>query len=361
MYDLIAKPLEFFYQVWPSYAGAISLLTLSIMLILLPLTLKGTRSMLAMQKLQPELKKLQNKHRDDRQKLNEETMKFYKENNINPLSGCMPLLLQMPVFFLLYRLLYELLDRAPYGQDMGAGVARALSGAGNGVFEQFGVFYPRHIDPGSQLYQDLHQTSEMRSAGMNLAESAQQAIGDGLATALPYIILVFAVTATSFIQQRQISRRGSGISNPQQEMLMKIMPLFFAFISLTLPAGIVVYFLVSNLFRIAQQAFITRTMYRDESGAVETKGREIDESSTPSKGFFAQIREAAGVDNPPAKAGGSAKSKGTASTSKSKGGGGKATATKNRPASSSKAPARNAPSRTQPKNVNRSKRKKKRK
>ena len=361
MYDLIAKPLEFFYQVWPSYAGAISLLTLSIMLILLPLTLKGTRSMLAMQKLQPELKKLQNKHRDDRQKLNEETMKFYKENNINPLSGCMPLLLQMPVFFLLYRILYELLERAPYGQDMGAGVARSLSGAGNGVFEQFGVFYPRHIDSGSQLYQDLHQTNEMRSAGMNLAESAQQAIGDGLTNALPYIILVFAVTATSFIQQRQISHRGSGISNPQQEMLMKIMPLFFAFISLTLPAGIVVYFLVSNLFRIAQQAFITRTMYRDESGAVETKGREIDESSTPPKGFLAQIREAAGVDNPPAKAGGSAKSKGSASTSKSKGGGGKATATKNRPASSSKAPARNAPSRTQPKNVNRSKRKKKRK
>ena len=366
MYDLIAKPLEFFYQVWPSYAGAISLLTLSIMLILLPLTLKGTRSMLAMQKLQPELKKLQNKHRDDRQKLNEETMKFYKENNINPLSGCMPLLLQMPVFFLLYRTIWELIDRAPYGQDMGAGVARSLSGVDGGVFEQFGVFYPRHIDPGSQLYQDLHQTNEMRSAGMNLAESAQQAIGDGFMTALPFFILVFGVTATSFIQQRQISRRGSGISNPQQEMLMKIMPLFFAFISLTLPAGLVVYFLVSNLFRIAQQAFITRTMYREEEGALEAKGREIDESSTPPKGFMAQIREAAGVDKkPPAGSGGSAKSKSGASTSKqkpkSKGGGGKATATKDRPASSSKAPARSAPSRAQPKSVNRSKNKKKRK
>ena len=61
MYQLIAKPLEFFYELWPNYAGAISLLTLSIMIILLPLTLKGTRSMLAMQKLQPEMKKLQDR------------------------------------------------------------------------------------------------------------------------------------------------------------------------------------------------------------------------------------------------------------------------------------------------------------
>ena len=101
MYDVIARPLQFYYELWPSYAGAITLLTLTVMLVLLPLTLKGTRSMLAMQRLQPELKKLQNQHRDDRQKLNEEVMKFYKENNINPLSGCMPLLLQMPIFILL--------------------------------------------------------------------------------------------------------------------------------------------------------------------------------------------------------------------------------------------------------------------
>src|SRR5690606_32020147 len=130
MYNVIVKPLEFFYELWPNYAGAIALLTLSIMLVLLPLTLKGTRSMLAMQKLQPELKKLQNKHRDDRQKLNEEVMKFYKENNINPMSGCLPLLLQMPVFFILYRVLYDLLHRGPYGQDMGAAAARAVTDGG---------------------------------------------------------------------------------------------------------------------------------------------------------------------------------------------------------------------------------------
>ena len=79
---------------------------LTVMLIILtPLTLKGTRSMMMMQIVQPELKKLQAQYKDDRQKLNEEMMKFYKENNINPLSGCLPLLVQMPVFLVLYRVL----------------------------------------------------------------------------------------------------------------------------------------------------------------------------------------------------------------------------------------------------------------
>ncbi|MBX3284904.1 MAG: membrane protein insertase YidC, partial [Actinobacteria bacterium] len=210
MYTLIAKPLEFFYEIWPNYAGAISLLTLSIMILLLPLTLKGTRSMLAMQRLQPELKKIQNKHRDDRQKLNEEVMKFYKENNINPMSGCLPLLLQMPVFFVLYRTLYELLNRAPYGEDMGRAVARSVNGVQGGVYHEFGFFQPKHLDTGSSLYRDLSNTSQMKSFGINLAESAQQAFGNGFVKAIPFIVLVLGVTASSYYQQRQIAGR-----NPQ--------------------------------------------------------------------------------------------------------------------------------------------------
>ena len=151
MYNLIAKPLEFFYGLYPNYAVAIALLTLSIMILLLPLTLKGTRSMLAMQKLQPELKKIQNKYKDDRQKLNEEMMAFYKENNINPVSGCLPLLLQMPVFIILYRTLFQLLNRAPYGSDMGSAAVRATTningGDGAGIWERFGFFQPNHISP----------------------------------------------------------------------------------------------------------------------------------------------------------------------------------------------------------------------
>ncbi len=361
MYEVIARPLQFYYELWPSYAGAIALLTLTVMLVLLPLTLKGTRSMLAMQKLQPELKKLQNQHRDDRQKLNEEVMKFYKENNINPLSGCMPLLLQMPIFLILYRVLNELLWRAPSGYDLGAAVARAANGVNGGVFGEFGNFQPKHLDPTSALYIDLSSTNEMSSLGMNLAISAQKALSHGAGTAAPYLVLVMAVAATSYYQQRQIAGRpGAQSINPQQQMLLKIMPVFFAFISLTLPAGLVVYFLVSNLFRIGQQAFITRTMYKDEtSGAIETSAREVDGSSTkqgarerlkeslpsPKKareGFAKVDDQNSGAANEKAAASASGTSKGGAASGGSKSGA-------------------SGPSRAAPSGANRSRKKKKRK
>ena len=81
------------------------LLTVLVRLILFPLTAKQAKSMIAMQRAQPEIKKLQAKYKNDRQKLNEEMMKFYKENNINPLAGCLPLLLQLPLFIVLYRVI----------------------------------------------------------------------------------------------------------------------------------------------------------------------------------------------------------------------------------------------------------------
>ncbi|NLD75347.1 MAG: YidC/Oxa1 family membrane protein insertase [Acidimicrobiales bacterium] len=365
MYDVIARPLQFYYELWPSYAGAIALLTLTVMLVLLPLTLKGTRSMLAMQKLQPELKKLQNQHRDDRQKLNEEVMKFYKENNINPLSGCMPLLLQMPIFLILYRTLYELLYRAPSGSDLGAAVARAANGVNNGVFESFGNFAPKHLDHDSALYADLTSTNEMSSLGMNLADSAQKALSHGAGTAAPYIVLVMAVAATSYYQQRQIAGRpGAQTGNPQQQMLLKIMPVFFAFISLTLPAGVVVYFLVSNLFRIGQQAFITRTMYKDHDSTIATSAREVDDSSTASGGLFASLKESLPNPNKAREEVRAAKEKDSVAAGGSKqkqrsGGDGSGTKAKSGTTSSNK--RAEAPSRAAPNAANRSRKKKRRK
>ena len=108
MFDAIATVLAWFYSLIPNYAVAIALLTLTVMVLLTPLTLKGTKSMLQMQRLQPEMKKIQQQYKGDRQKLNEELMKFYQENKINPLGGCLPLLIQMPVFIVLYRVLRRL-------------------------------------------------------------------------------------------------------------------------------------------------------------------------------------------------------------------------------------------------------------
>jgi YidC/Oxa1 family membrane protein insertase len=284
MFDLfkwIAGALSWFYELWPSYGGAIVLLTLAIMIVLTPLTLKGTRSMLAMQRLQPELKQLQQKYKDDRQKLNEEMLKFYKENNINPVSGCLPLLVQMPIFLVLYRVLSGLTHRADFGTDFGSASGLAIADP-SAVFTQFGHFDPDYLNESSDLYQSLSQTNEMTSFGLNLADSAQQALADGIGHAVPYLVLVLMVVATSYIQQKQVSGRSQAQVNPQQQMLLKIFPLFFAFISFTLPAGIVLYFLASNAYRIGQQAWITRTMYGDRASAAKPP--------VPRKGLLATAR-----------------------------------------------------------------------
>ena len=102
MFNFIADVLAFFYDVWPSYGVSIIFLTLAVMVVSTPLTLKSTRSMLQMQRLQPELKAIQNRYKDDRQKMNEELMAFYQENGINPLGGCLPMLIQLPIFLVLF-------------------------------------------------------------------------------------------------------------------------------------------------------------------------------------------------------------------------------------------------------------------
>src|SRR5215217_5671107 len=97
-----------FYDLTNNYALAIGLVALAVMILVTPLTLKSTKGMLEMQRLQPEMKRLQNQYRGDRQKLNEEMMKLYQEHKVNPLASCLPLLLQFPVFIIMFRVLHGL-------------------------------------------------------------------------------------------------------------------------------------------------------------------------------------------------------------------------------------------------------------
>ncbi|MBI5087409.1 MAG: YidC/Oxa1 family membrane protein insertase, partial [Actinobacteria bacterium] len=107
-FEPAAALLAWFYDLTHDYILAISLIALIVMLITAPLQLKATKGMLEMQKLQPELRKLQQEHRGDRQKLNEEMMKLYQEHKVNPLASCFPLLLQFPVFIIMFRVLHGL-------------------------------------------------------------------------------------------------------------------------------------------------------------------------------------------------------------------------------------------------------------
>jgi YidC/Oxa1 family membrane protein insertase len=265
MFQLIANVLAWFYDLVPNYAAAIALLTLAIMVLLTPLTLKSTKSMLEMQRLQPEVRRLQQQHKGDRQRLNEEMMALYKEHKINPLGGCLPLLLQAPVFFILFRVLHAL-TQVCHQPTTASRCLNPTVPNGN-----FGASY---LDHASKLWNDLASGNTMHALGIDLADSAVQVIGDSFVRGLPYLALVLIVAGSSYYQQRQISARQTNqVANPQQQMLLKVMPGLFAVISLTFPAGLIVYFLTSNLYRIAQNAYITRRFYgAKKSGPEDDSG-----------------------------------------------------------------------------------------
>jgi YidC/Oxa1 family membrane protein insertase len=222
--------LAFFYGIVPNAGFAIIMLTVVVRLILFPLTAKQAKSMIAMQRAQPEMKKLQAKYKNDKQKLNEEMMKFYKENHINPLGGCLPLLAQTPVFIALYQTLRNI----------------------------------QHFIPqSSQMYADICGGAHCKVVnldffGMNLQTAAGQA-PKGLGNALPYYVLVALVVISAFIQQRQ-TMRNQTTPNPQMQVIGKVMPVIFGFISINIPAGVVLYFLTSNIWQIGQQEVVIRTI-----------------------------------------------------------------------------------------------------
>src|SRR5580692_2706827 len=138
IYDLLGRIMAFFYGIIPNYAVAIALLTVVIMAVLTPLTIKSTKSMIAMQKMQPEIKKLQQKYKgpENRQLLNEEMMKLYREEGVNPVGGCLPLMLQMPFLFILYSTI--------------KGLAFTVTSKSGKITPE-----PRYIPKGSKIYENL--------------------------------------------------------------------------------------------------------------------------------------------------------------------------------------------------------------
>jgi YidC/Oxa1 family membrane protein insertase len=294
MFDLIANLLSFFYDLNNSYVVAIVLLTLVVLVISTPLTLTGTKSMLKMQLLQPELKAIQNKYdKDEREAMNAEMMEFYKANNINPVGGCIPMLFQIPVFLVLYRVIIGITRRATdVGTEFGEVTGSLAGGTAPEVIDlgENRLFNPAYVSEDTQLFEDLSNTSEMNSMGFDLARSASQVLGDGIIDALPYLLLVLVVGISGWVQHQMIRKRQTGAAvNPTQEMIMKFMPFFLPVFAFTLPAAIVFYFLVSNLYRIAQQYYITRSMYHGEDslGGQLRKNREDsprDSKSSSGKG-----------------------------------------------------------------------------
>ena len=223
--DFLGATLSFFFELIPNLGVAIILLTIAIGVVLFPLTLKQTRSMRAMQEIQPEIKRIQRDFKTDKAAQQQAMMTLYRERGVNPAAGCLPLLLQMPVWIALFSVL-----RVPINfVTTGSALEKALTTTG---------FEPTFL-------------------WMNLSISPNEALGISVLKAIPYLIAIALVVLTAFWQQRQTMARQAPGAPPQPgQAVMKIFPFFFGFISYRLPAGLVVYFAASQLFRIGQQSLI---------------------------------------------------------------------------------------------------------
>lgn len=218
MFDILAKPclwlMNFIYHnLIPNYGVAIILLTLMTKVLLWPLGTKSYKSMSDMKKLAPLIKEIKEKYKDDRKRVNEETMALYRTYKINPLGGCLPMLVQIPVFFALYRMLYEAIElrHAPFFlwiNDLAAP---------DRLF-RFDFTIP-FMDP-------------------------------------PYGIpvLTLVMGATMFLQQKMSPPMGDAT----QAKMMMLMPVIFTFIFINFSSGLVLYWLVNNIVSISQQYYITK-------------------------------------------------------------------------------------------------------
>lgn len=208
--DLIGKLLVFFADITGSAGLAIIFLTIVIRVALYPLTLSQTKSMAQMRELQPKQQELQKKYKDNPQEYQKKVMELYQEHKVNPLGGCLPILLQLPILWAL-----------------------------------FGVLRTFPLDDALFL-------------GLDLSKSATE-------TGLWYMYILPVLSGLTTYAQMALS----ATAEPSQRMMMLLMPGFLIFISVGFPAGLVLYWVVSNVFSVGQQYVINRQLQaaKQEEGA----------------------------------------------------------------------------------------------
>lgn len=207
--DLILNALLYLEQLTGDWGIAIILLTIAIRILILPLTVKQTKSMAEMQRIQPKIKELQAKYKDDKEKLQEETLKFYSENKVNPFGGCLPLLLQMPIFFALF----------------------------------------------SVLQKKVPDTASFLSIISNLADSPKVVFAEqGLVAVIPYAILVILFAVSIWLPQALMP------GDKQQKMIGAYMAIVMLWFGWTSPAGVLLYWDVSSIWGVAQQQLTMMSM-----------------------------------------------------------------------------------------------------
>jgi len=296
-FEVPASLLAWFYGHTGSYGVAIALIAVVVMALITPLTLKSTKGMLEMQRLGPEMRRLQSEHRGDRQKLNEEMMKLYQEHKVNPMASCLPLVAQMPVFIIMFRILVGLTYKPGGANDV---IARAVLFTGDERPGEVG-FLPRYLSRDSELFQSLARRGEMKSFGIDLSLSPTHAMSDGFGKGLVYVGLVVVLAGLYFLQQRMVAARAalSPTMSPTQQKVMQYLPVFFAIFQIFFLAGLIVYYMAQAILRILQQLYITRRFYGHDEALgrqaqrASERARELAKADGGGSGMFAQMRRPA--------------------------------------------------------------------
>jgi YidC/Oxa1 family membrane protein insertase len=243
-----------------SWALSIVLLTIAMRLVLFPVFVKQIRNQRAMQTLQPKMKELQAKYKNDKEKLNQEMMAMWKEAGANPLSGCLPLLLQIPIFVSLFHTLREI---KPIKGCTNADSISCYKGAPG--------FNAAHI------YSAAHAKifSVPISASFTSSVSYLHALGGSqVATRILCLLLTVLMGATTFITQRQLMARSGPAATSQMAQQQKIMlylfPLIFLLYGFKFPIGVLLYWLTTNVWSMVQQRFVIRRMEPVAAGGPTT-------------------------------------------------------------------------------------------
>jgi YidC/Oxa1 family membrane protein insertase len=279
MFQAAAWLVSVFYGLAHNYAFAIALVAVSIMLLITPLTLKSTKGMLEMQRLQPEMRKLQQQYKSDRQKLNEEMMKLYQEHKVNPLASCLPLIAQLPVFIIMFRVLHGL---SKLGTD--------------------GTFNPSYISKNSELYIALDKSKEMLAFGLDLAKSPAKVMGEDFVKGIPYALMIVLLAFTFLVQQKMIASRTTSASmSPTQAKIMQYLPVGFAVFQVFLPTGLVIYYFTQAVIRILQQWYITKRFYGHDGSIgrqAQAASKAASDMAKEAKGKPGQALKPDKVDKP---------------------------------------------------------------
>jgi YidC/Oxa1 family membrane protein insertase len=275
LYYAISFVLDLFHQLFSDVlaldpaggaAWALSIigLTLVIRAALIPLFVKQIKSSRNMQLIQPKVKELQKKYGHDRERLAQETMKLYRESGTNPFASCLPILLQMPIFFALF----SILNNASKGIPKGVLTEKQA--------EQFGA---------AELF------------GVPLSETFLSAGGD-VGVMLMAAFLVVAMTLTTFLTQRQLMSKNmpaDALSGPyaqQQKMLLYVLPLVFAVGGIAFPIGVLLYWTTSNLWTMGQQFYVIRNNPAPGTPAAKAK-EERDRAKAARHGVVTPVAEEA--------------------------------------------------------------------